>query len=87
MLRSSLTDSFGNRGGFMEKEIKDTILAALDQYEGDDFYRAKMAFTGLTYNQMQEPHGQSGQTRKQILDGYARHKNKVDIARNYVKGL
>lgn len=69
----------------MDISIKQTILEALRQYEGDDYYRAKAAFSGLTYDQMQEQYGQSGQTKQQILAGYSKHKNNVDIAKDYIE--
>jgi hypothetical protein len=71
----------------MTTEIKTTLLLALDQYRGDDYERAKAAFRGYSVEEMNTEHGHSGQTRKQILDGYAAHAQKVHDARKFVEGL
>ena len=36
----------------------------------DNHVRAKMAFRGLSASEMQKEHGESGQTRQAVLDGY-----------------
>lgn len=46
------------------------IRAILQQDRGDDLERAKSAFRGMSAEQMQEPHGNSGMTRQRILDCY-----------------
>jgi len=40
---------------------------------GDDINRCRAAFRGLTPEQMQEQHGDSGRTRAEILAGYEEH--------------
>ena len=39
----------------------------------DNLHRAKAAFKRYTPEQMQEQHGESGRTRKAIVDGYEEH--------------
>lgn len=43
---------------------KALILEALCRMKGDDLYRARAAFKGLTSEQMKEQHGYSGRTRR-----------------------
>ncbi|HEX4841342.1 MAG TPA: hypothetical protein VFV60_04180 [bacterium] len=64
----------------MTAQTKQIILSALQQYRGDNYERAQSAFSGLTPTQMQEQHGQSGQTRQEILDGYRTHVKAVQQA-------
>lgn len=65
--------------------VKSTLLSALEQYRGDDYERAKMAFRGYTAKEMQEYYnGKSGKTRQQILDIFAAHVKNCEEARDYV---
>jgi hypothetical protein len=59
---------------FTETEIRDYIQRAIRSYSGDDLERARRAFRGLSPEEMEELHGESGQTRRQILDGYIRER-------------
>lgn len=63
---------------------KQLAIQALGQMKGDDLYRARAAFRGLTPAQMHEQHGQSGKTRAQILDEYEAYNAKVDAAIRWV---
>lgn len=45
-------------------------IRALENLKGDDTYRAKMAFRGMTSAQMDQQYGESGKTRRQILAEY-----------------
>lgn len=63
------------------------IIQALQRMKGDDLYRARAAFKGLTPEQMKEQHGYSGLTRQEILDGYEAHEARVDAAINWVKSI
>ncbi len=58
----------------------DLIKKVLEQYRGDDIYRAKSAFRNLTADQMQRQYGQSGKTCAEILAGYEAHEKKVNDA-------
>lgn len=69
------------------KQYKDLILDALDQYKGDDLARAELAFKGMSEEEMNLPHGQSGRTRKEILDEYKEHNAKVNAAIKWVVQL
>lgn len=66
---------------------KSLILESLQRMKGDDLYRARAAFKGLTPEQMKEQHGYSGLTRQEILDGYEAHEARVDAAINWVKSI
>lgn len=53
--------------------MRDKVLGLIDNQIGiigDDAYRAAAAFKGLTPEQMEEEHGHSGKSRKEILAGY-----------------
>lgn len=64
---------------------KETALQALSQFMGDDYLRARHAFSRYTPEQMEEQHGESGHTRAEILQGYEDHVAKVDAAIEWVK--
>lgn len=57
-----------------------TIRKALEQYRGDDLYRARSAWRGLSPEEMNKKYGQSGKTRAEILAGYEAHSDEVDAA-------
>ena len=45
---------------------------------GDDCQRAEIAFAGLPKEQMEQQHGKSGKTRRQILEEYRMKKEEFD---------
>jgi hypothetical protein len=59
---------------------KEIVRRALLQFRGDDLERAKRAFSGMNKDQMSKPYGQSGRSCKDILEGYERHNEQIDIA-------
>lgn len=63
------------------------LLAALNNYLGDDLYRAKSAFRNCTPEQMQGLYGESGKTRQQIVDEYQTHDDEVINTIDWVKGM
>lgn len=69
----------------MATSIKQTMLRALAQYEGDNLQRAQAAWRGLSPEEMNKPYGQSGKTRYQILDEYRQHVQDVTKARAWVE--
>ena len=71
----------------MTNEIKQTILDALEQFQGDDYERAKRAFRGFSKADMQKQFGQSGETCQQVLDGYREHAERVAAAKKFIKSL
>lgn len=64
---------------------KEITLRALENYRGDDLYRARAAFRGLSDEEMGKQHGHSGKTRREIVDGYAEHDSAVEAAIAWVK--
>lgn len=66
-------------------KFQNTILNALERYRGDDLYRARSAFRGLSDEEMDKQYGQSGKTKRQIVDEYAEHDSTVEAAINWVK--
>lgn len=69
----------------MTPAIKQTILAALAQYRGDDLERAKAFFGRFTAEQMEQQHGESGKTRTEILREYHVHAEKTEAAVRFVE--
>lgn len=67
------------------KETQLFVIRCLENAKGDDLYRAKLAFKGMTPDQMQEQHGQSRKTRQEILNGYLEHEAKMINAIAWVK--
>lgn len=64
----------------MRDETKKFVLNCIEQHRGDDLVRAKMAFKDCTPEEMNQEHGESGQTRQQILDGYNKRNLQCDNA-------
>lgn len=55
------------------KERRDFAIRSIRETKGDNYERAKMAFSGLSEEQMAKEYGESGQTRSEILAIYKRH--------------
>ena len=68
-------------------ELKQTLLAALDRYRGDDLERAHSMFKNCTQKQMTDPYGYNGETRRQILNRYKAHADCVERAITYVRSI
>lgn len=66
---------------------KELILQALSMYRGDNLPRAQCMFKGMTWEQMQSPHGHSDKTRQQILKEYEAHEKCVDEAIKWLNNL
>jgi hypothetical protein len=54
----------------VNKDIIEAVRTQLGNAQ-DNLHRARAAFRYCTAAELQEQHGQSGQTRAQIVDGYA----------------
>ena len=67
--------------------VQKFVIQCISQARGDDLARAKMAFKGFNTEQMQQQHGQSGHTRKQVLDEYQSHSDMCDAAVRVCKRL
>jgi hypothetical protein len=52
-------------------KFKETAIAALRQMMGDDAQRARKSFAGLTDALLDQPYGESGMTRREVLRLYA----------------
>lgn len=62
-------------------------IKAIENYRGDDLARARFTFRGLTQDEMNEQHGESGRTRQQVLDGYINQENECNKAIAYLRQL
>ena len=72
---------------FTPEEVKKYINRALSIATGDDLERANMAFSDKTPQQMQEEHGQSGQTCQEILNSYQKERDLNTSAKELIKNL
>ena len=70
--------------GFTVTEIVDYIQRAIDQRTGDNLERAQSAFRGLADDQMDKEYGQSGKTRREILNGYECERTLATAAMKWV---
>lgn len=67
------------------KTPKEFTLYVLQCHKGDDLYRARAAFKGLTPEQMQREYGQSGQTCAEIIAQYEANEAEVNAAIAWVE--
>lgn len=71
----------------MSPASKALIIRVLENSRSDNLYRAKAAFKNYSEEQMDRPYGQSDQTPRQILAGYATADAAVDTALADVRAL
>ena len=69
--------------GDTREELTAYIRRCIDNARGDDLERAKMAFGNLTDAQLDEEYGQSGETCREILEGYQRGADKNAAALDF----
>jgi hypothetical protein len=67
------------------------ILAVLRRYlnyaKGDGLERAELGFRGLSDAELDTEHGQSGRTRREILEGYRRQRREWEAVKAFVDSL
>lgn len=68
-------------------EYKEMAIRALQGQKGDDTYRARKAFSGLSEEEMNKEHGFSGKTRKEFLEEYTQSDAKIDKAIEWLRSL
>jgi len=73
--------------GYIMDEYRQMAIEALKSQKGDDTYRAKLAFRNCTPEQMQQEHGESGESRQTILDRYISTDAKIDEAIKWLEGV
>jgi hypothetical protein len=64
----------------MKPEHIAIIKRAMDNARGDDMERAQHAFGRMTDAQLDQEYGSSGQTCRQILEGYRQHRQQHNEA-------
>jgi hypothetical protein len=64
------------------EEIKNILLRAIDQYDGDDLERAQAAFRG---HDLSTSYGFQGKTKAEIIAEYQRHRDKCNEVRAWVR--
>lgn len=63
------------------------IRRAMDNAQGDNLERAEHAFRGLSEKQMNDEHGSSGKTRKQLLEEYRQERREWQVASDMLDSL
>lgn len=69
------------------KELRNYIRRAMNSYKGDDLERAELSFKNLTPKQMDQGHGCSGKTKRQILEEYREERKQWQEANKYLEEL
>jgi inosine-uridine nucleoside N-ribohydrolase len=54
---------------------------------GDDAARARNAFRGMSQNQMEQMHGDSGMSRRSVLEEYERRDREIEAAIAWVRSV
>ncbi len=63
------------------------IKNAMANAAGDDLERAERAFSKCSQEQMNSEYGQSGRTRRQILDEYKAHRQRWNAANDLLRSV
>ena len=66
-------------------DVKQFIIGCIENNRGDDLQRAKAAFRNFSAEEMKEEHGQSGRTRREILDEHWNHDKDCNAAISLVE--
>lgn len=64
----------------MTPKTRELALRGLGLLRGENYERARRAFSGCSPDQMQEVWSGNGETRQQVLDGYREYAEAVDAA-------
>lgn len=65
----------------MTPETQKVVKRALENAQGDDLYRARAAWDGLSDVGLDTEYGESGKTRRQILAEYEAHDAAIKAAK------
>lgn len=71
----------------MTARSKEIVTRAMQNAKSDDLERAKAAFSGMADEGMGMQHGQSGSTRREILDGYQTARNEWETAMDELRAV
>ena len=69
------------------QERADYIRRQLSNAGGDDLERAECAFRGMSEKELDQQYGQSGNTCREILDGYRKKRQLHKESMDYLEGL
>ena len=70
----------------MDWQLKEA-MRIVEQAKSDNLERAAAAFRGLTAEEMQLEHGQSGKTRAEVVEGYRADNAHIDQIVAYLRAL
>jgi hypothetical protein len=71
----------------IEAQPLKTIIAAIDRARGDDFERAQHASGRMNDTELDKQYGQSGQTCRQVLQGYKDHADACAEAKTLINDI
>lgn len=66
---------------------KQKLLSIVEKARGDDLERAERAFQGMSDLQLDQQHGESGQSRRQMLESYRQERAEWKAAHLLVLSL
>jgi hypothetical protein len=66
---------------------EEKLLRILESAKGDDLERVELAFQFYSEKEMNQEHGQSGSTRKEILDRYKQERAEWKAAYDLLQKL
>ena len=66
---------------------KELAIRVLRDSIGDDLYRANCAFGHMPEKELDQQHGKSGKTRRQIIQEYKDHEEKRVNALKWLEGV
>ena len=66
-------------------DAAEKLRRIVEDARGDDLERAERAFAGMSNKELNEPHGASGKTHREILEGYRQERREWAAARALVK--
>ncbi len=69
------------------KESADIIRHAMQNAKGDNLERAEASFRHVSTTSMDQEYGQSGKTRRDILEEYRANRRKWEAANKYLETL
>ncbi len=68
-------------------DAKQKLLSIVERSRGDDLERAEHAFRGMSDLQLDQQHGESGQSRRQLLESYRQERAEWKAAHLLVLSL
>lgn len=68
-----------------DEQCAEYVQRAMSSYKGDDFERANRAFAGFSEKELDQPHGQSGFTRREVWQAYKDNRDQHNQVEAWLK--